>query len=503
MIRRPTRSAWSTAQVSPLRQRKSLVAEVAPIQLSALEAYRTSATSWFGAPYGAATWDEPGVGPMSQVIDIDIPTGTAPVNGWPVLVYFHANGADRIVGGASNMGTLVKAPALAAGIAFVSVEFRHPVTNVGEGAPHDDIGKALQYIRALHAALNLDRTKFYGVCRSRGNLAIWQSMQPDMANGSAPTYVARQSSRLQGIWGMNSQIAYSVQRFCDLYVLPADHAAVLAENPDNPAWKNAIDDVPTADVLPQIAMVHDSPYFNRLLSKAELDAWDALPDKAVVHYPDAGPKMRDAYAARGQAQKFALYDDETDNAEQHADVVQWVLYLIDGMDAAEAMAMARARRRGAQAHYMRDDKSGAYVNHDGTGGAPTLGGQVGSLVCGQYGLANRTAGTPLGYGMGQATVLNRPLLTTLASGRLGLVFDSTDRMTVQMPSDGAVTVYGFTDAGEVTTLVQVDTTRYTVGTTAYDGKKMALCVGADTAPTANDMKVYRRFASIWAGRAFP
>lgn len=455
-------------------------------------------------PYGASIgWDEPGVGPASQMFDIAIPSGTAPEGGWPVIAYFHANGSDYVVGDGGTVGTLVKAAALSAGIAFASVEFRHPVTNVAIGAPHTDTGQAVQAIRALHSALNLDRSKFFGVCRSRGNLAIWQSLQADMMAANAGTYVGRQSSRLQGIWGINSQIAYSTQRFCELYVLPADHAAVLAANPDNPSWLNAIDAVPTADTLPQLVMVHDGTYFDRLVSKAELDAWDALPNMSPLHFPDAGIKMRDAYAARGYAARIANYDAETDNNEQHADIVQWVQYLIEGMDSVEALAMARARRRGAQAHYMRDDKAGAFVNHDGTGGAPVLGGQVGALVCGQYGLANRTSGTPQGYGMGQSVVANRPFLTALTSGRLGLVFDSTDRMTVQMPSDGTPNVVMWHDSGETSTLVQSDTAKYTVGTTALDGKKLAFTVGSDASITTNDMKVYRRFASVLAGRAYP
>lgn len=471
--------------------------------LASIEAYRSTSTSWTAVPYGAATWPEPGKGTFAQVIDIDVPSGTPPEGGWPLVIYFHANGADRIVGSGGTVGTYVKTPALAAGYAFAAVEFRHPVTNVDQGAPHIDVGLALQYLRSLHQALSLDRAKFFGVCRSRGNLAIWQSLQADRADPYAGTYAGRQSSRLQGIWGINAQIAYSTQRFCELYIVPADHAAVLAANPDDPRWQNAIDAIPTVNTLPHLVLVHEAAYFDRLVTKAELDAWDAQPNMSPLHYPDAGLKVKAAYTARGAADRCAIWDAETDNTEQHADMVTWMRYVLDGMSSVEALAMARALRRGAQAHYMRDDKAGAFVNSNGSGGAPVLGGPVGALVCGQYGLANRTAGSPLGYGMGQAVANNRPFLAAMDSGRYGMLFDSTDRMTVQMPSDGTPNVVMWHDAGEATALVQADTGKYTLGTDTLAGKRLALSVGSDAAITDNDLKVYRSFASVWAGRAYP
>jgi hypothetical protein len=471
--------------------------------IDSLEAYRTSATSWSAVPYGNASWPEPGLGTFYQVVDIDIPAGTAPAGGWPLIVYFHANGADRVVGSGGAVGTNIKTPALAAGYAFASVEFRHPVTNVNQGAPHTDVGLALQYLRALHQALNLDGTKVFGVARSRGNLALWQTVQADMASGGAPTYMGRQSSKLQGLWCINPQVAYSTQRFCDLYIQPADHAAVLAANPDDSRWKNAIDDIPTVASLPPIVAIHEAAYFGTLVSKATLDAWDALPNNSPLHYPDAGLKLKAAYEARGLGHQCAIWDAETDNVEQHADMVTWMRYVLEGMSSVEALAMARAKRRAAEAHYIRDDLSGVFVNSDGSGGAPVLGGPIGAIVAGQHGLANRTTVPPLGYGAGQNTALNKPKLKVMASGRYGSEFDSTDRMAVAMPSDGSPNWIAFTDTGEVTTLTSATTSNYLYGQAALDGKTVALEIGSDAAITDNDLKVYRAFAASWAGRAYP
>lgn len=471
--------------------------------LADIEPYRTSSTSWSAVPYGNASWPEPGMGTFYQVVDIDVPSGTPPAAGWPVVVYFHANGADRVVGSGGTVGTNVKLPALAAGYAFASVEFRHPVTNVNQGAPHTDVGLALQYLRSLHQALSLDRSKVFGVARSRGNLALWQTVQADMSNDSAPTYMGRQSSRLQGLWCINPQIAYSVQRFCDLYIQPADHAAVLAANPDDSRWKNAIDDIPTVTSLPPIVSIHEAAYFGALVSKATLDAWDAQPNNSPLHYPDAGLKLKAAYEARSLGHQCAIWDDELDNIEQHADMVTWMRYVLEGMSSVEALAMARALRRAAQAHYIADDISGVFVNSDGSGGAPPADGVIGAIVAGQHGLANRTAPTPLGYGAGQNTALNKPKRKVMASGHNGILFDSTDRLSVGMNSDGTPNWVGWTDTGEVTTLASASTANYTFGQAPLDGRTLALSIGSDAAITTNDMKVYRSFASVWAGRAYP
>lgn len=470
--------------------------------LESIEAYRTSATSWAGIPYGAASWPEPGMGTLYQVVDIALPTGTAPAGGWPVVVYFHANSATRAISPGSNLDTLFKQPLLAMGYAVAAVEFRHPVTNVNQGAPHTDAGLSLQFIRSLHQALNLDRARVHAFCRSRGSLALWQALQADMLNGSAPTYAGRQSSLLKSLWIIQGQIAYSTARFAELYIVPADRAALLAANPDNPAWKNAYDGVATASTLPPIAMVHELPWYGAQVTAAQMAA-----DGAQVHFPDAGRLMVAAYQARSLADRCAAWDNEPssgDNVEQIGDAPYWFAYIDEGMSAIEALAMARARRKAMQAHYFSDDLAGAFQTASPLAGSPVPGGPIGALACGQYGLANRSAPTPQGYGAAQLTAANRPLLYQFGTGHYGAAFDSTDRWAVAMPSDGAIEFRAWTDAGEVTTLLSTSTSNYVFGTTAFQDQKLALAVGKDGAAlTPNDLKIFRRFASAWAGRAYP
>lgn len=483
----------------------TLIAAAAPEAptLADIEAYRTSATSWEGIPYGNASWAEPGLGQFYQVLSVFLPAGDPPPGGRPLVVHCHANGTDYVVGDGGVVGTNVKAPALGVDYGFATIEFRHPVTNVSEGAVHTDIGRALQYLRALAPALGLNPSAIFVHARSRGTLAFWQALQADMADVNAPTYAGRQSSLPQGLWLINAQVAYSTARFGELYVVEADRAALLAANPDDPRWQNAIDAVPTAAILPPVVMVHEAQYFNRLITLAELTAWDALPNMSPLHYPDAGLVTKAAYTARNLAHQCAVWDAETDNVEQQADMVTWMRYVLEGMSSVEALAMARAKRRGAEAHYIRDDLSGVFVNSDGSGGAPVLGGPIGAIVAGQHGVANRTTVPPLGYGAGQTTALNKPKLYTMASGHYGYGFDSTDRMAVPMPSDGTPNWRAFTDTGEVTTLTSATTSSYLFGQAALDGKVVALEIGSDAVITDNDLKLYRAFAASWAGRSYP
>jgi len=469
--------------------------------LADIAAYQATSTTWANVPYGAASWAEPTLGGtvLYQRVDIAIPSTAAPAGGYPVIVYFHANAASKTVGAGSAIDVNVKQPALAAGYAFVAVEFRHPVTNEAEGAPHTDAGLALQFVRGLHSALNLDTGKFFGLCQSRGTLALWQSVQADMLNAYANTYAGRQSSRLQGVWVIQGQIAYSTQRFAELYVVEGDRAAVVAEHPDNIAWGDAIDDVPAVDVLPQLVMIHEAAYFGAQVSKATLDAMG----NEYVHFPDAGRLLRDAYAARSASPRISVYDAEADQTERLADMVPWVKYLLEGLNSAEAFAMARALRRGAQAHYVADDWRGMSQVADGSG-TPVLDGPLGAITASQHGPANRLLGvSALGYGAGQSISANRPKLAAIGNGHFGIQFDTTDRLQVGMPSDGTPNWVGWTLTGEVTVLNAQSAGSYTMGPTALDNRTLALSIGSNDAMTTNDMKVYRNFASLWAGVSYP
>ena len=469
----------------------------APV-LDDIEAYRTSATTFVGIPWGSATWTEPGVGTLAQLVDIWMPSGTAPVGGWPMVIHFHANGTTRTIGDGSSLKTWLVDPALAAGYAVASVEFRHPVMQAAIGAPHTDTGLAIQFLRSLHLALNLDRARFHALARSRGSLALWQSLQADMADAEATTYAGRQSSLLKSLWTVQAQIFYSTTAFANAYIVAGDRAAVITANPDNAAWRNAYDAVSSASTLPNVAMTHELPWYGVQVSKATMDA-----DGSQIHFPDAGRLMRDAYISRGFGERLAAWDNEPSagsNEEQLGDSVRWFRYIDEGMNAVEALAMSRAARRNAQAHYIPANLGGVYVEASPLGGVPVTGGPVGAVAPSQLGIANRLLSSPSGYAAAQLVSANKPFLSSFPNGKPALLFDSTDRLAVGMPSAaGTPSVIGWTNTGEVTTLSSATTSNYVIGQTAYDGKKLGLLIGRDGSHSTNDLKIYRRFANWLTG----
>ena len=267
--------------------------------LSDLAPYKVSGQNvWIEIPYGSGErWQEPTLGGnwVEQVFDIYTPTGTPPASGWPTICFFHANSAVHTVG---NSGDLfdTKEAALAAGFAFASAEFRHPVVNVDLGAPHRDAGQAVQALRSVSSALSLDPALVFALCRSRGSLAVWEAMQPDMAVAGAGSWSARQSSTIQGVWAYNAQTTYNTEEFANLFVIEAERDDFLLLRPNDARWGSAISDVATAPALPPMAIFHADDWPGGALVSAA-----AAND---VHYPGMGEALYNAFVAAGQGALF-------------------------------------------------------------------------------------------------------------------------------------------------------------------------------------------------------
>lgn len=281
--------------VAANRSGGGFVPPVGPIPLSAIEAYRTSSTSWADVPWGPESWFEPTTGTtLSQVMDIWVPTTTRPPNGYPSVSFFHANGNTH-----KSLSNTFRNELLAAGLAVISVEFRHPVTNVALGAPHLDVGRAIQYLRALGAGLQLDSNRVGATSRSRGALCVWQALQPDLADGGSPTYQGRMSSRIHAVWAYAAQTTYSTTEFANTFIVPGDRAAFLALNPDDARWGSAIQSVATATYRPPMMIRHEKAHPTGLVSGAVADD---------IHYPGFGSAFRDAYIAAGASSLITALD---------------------------------------------------------------------------------------------------------------------------------------------------------------------------------------------------
>lgn len=251
--------------------------------------------------WGAATWKEPTLG--GRVLEQNFDFYRAPETPLPapLIIWAHPNGmSKKLTPGAANYQALV-APALASGFSFASIEFRHPVTNEVEAdspsnpdVPHRDIARALQFIRANAAALGIDKRNVFFAGGSRGTLTLWTALQDDMAIPDSPDPVARQSTLVNAVFGVNPQTTYDGLEFADLFLVPEDHlVAKTAWRLEHPKYAQFGSALRTVTASPHanlpVMLRYDHPFVRRLITLNELEGM------VEVHYPDFGLALCAAY----------------------------------------------------------------------------------------------------------------------------------------------------------------------------------------------------------------
>ncbi len=480
---------------------------VAPT-LTDIEAYRTGSTSWVNVPYGAVTWSEnvtgQGLTPFAQVFDIDVPSGTPPVGGWPILCFCHASGGDKNIG-LGYLNNYFKQPALANGYAVAALEFRHPVSNYDQDVPHWDIALALQGLRSLHSALNLDRTWIGAVATSRGNLITWTTLQADLANPEAETYAGRQSSNgVKAVWSVSGQATYRPTQWASLFCTPgAAYDQYLTTYPDDVRLGSAMNSVLAAPEgrVPDMVMIHELPYYS-----PQQQSFVLADDK---HYPNNGKVMRETYQTAGYADRIVTIDNQDGevaqgHVEQFIDCVPWFHTVrTQGVRGLEAWAIVRTRRRNGGLYYLPTPLSGVSNQTDGLG-TVAQGGNIGGIFDSSYGVIDRTLGVAgaTGAPAGQTSVSLKPTLSTFTNGKNAALFDSTDRLVAAHPNNAQTQdCYTWTDIQEWTAAVNRNSTSVFIGQPDLTGQKMALSVMNRTAGAIlpNDLKGYRQFANWLAG----
>jgi hypothetical protein len=247
--------------------------------------------------YGSSTWTESlggGHPTLEQNFDYyPVEASTKPV---PLVIWGHPNGQTKDI---DPNGTLYAALVQAArdqGFAFASIEFRHPVVNEDiVPAPHLDVARALQFIRANSVAMNIDPANVFLVGQSRGTLGLWTALQKDMARPKSRDPVARQSSRVNAVFGYQAQTTYDGREFANLFINAADRALVKTnwklQHPQYALFGSAIRSVNAGvDADPPVILRYENPFVGHTISADEMAASDTL------HYPDMGPALCAAYA---------------------------------------------------------------------------------------------------------------------------------------------------------------------------------------------------------------
>jgi hypothetical protein len=216
----------------------------------------------------------------------------------PLVVYFHADGESSHIVPGSVEDLKIRQPALQAGYAFATVEYRHPVDDDdlanGPGdprVPHWDAARATQFMRAYADALGFDKTQVFFLGYSRGALSLWTAIQPDMADSGSPDPIARESTRALAAFEYQGQSTYRDREFAHLFLVPADRAAdELLFELEHPKWRqfgSAIDSVDATS--PPVQLRYRDTYPGHLITSAQMQSYGS------DHYPGYGPKLCDAY----------------------------------------------------------------------------------------------------------------------------------------------------------------------------------------------------------------
>jgi hypothetical protein len=234
---------------------------------------------------------------LEQTFDF-YPSNTGPMA--PLIVYFHPDGATSHIAPGSYADVNILEPALQAGYAFATVEYRHPVDDDNlwnapddPRVPHWDASRATQFLRAYAAQLGFDKRQVFFVGHSRGALSLWTAEQPDMADPGSPDPVSRESSRALAAFEYQGQSTFRDREFARLFLVPADRPASEASfEAEHPKWRQFGSAIASVDATsPPVQLRYRDTYPGHLITSAEMQTYGAQ------HYPGYGPKLCDAYRA--------------------------------------------------------------------------------------------------------------------------------------------------------------------------------------------------------------
>lgn len=266
--------------------------------------------------YGKETWQEPTLHNawIKQDFDFYRAPSTTPV---PLIIWAHPNGMSKALPVSSPMYQALVVPALRAGYSFASIEFRHPVVNenlpnsaTDPRVPHYDVAHALQFIRANADALGIDKHNVFFVGQSRGTLTIWTALQDDMARPNSSDPAARESTRVNAVYGVKAQTTYDGTEFANLFIVKEDRPTFIAdfnaEHPHYAQFGSAIRSVSAGvDPDPPVRLIYDSPVVPRRVTYEEMLQMDS------IHYPNFGPALCQTYVVAFGNSARCTYDANT------------------------------------------------------------------------------------------------------------------------------------------------------------------------------------------------
>jgi acetyl esterase/lipase len=197
-IRRTLQSPPTRRYVSAVRRRALglVIALASVVHAESVDPRATRPPTLANVAYGAD---------RRQVVDFWKAESKEPT---PLVLFVHGGswvGGDKAqVAGVREL--------LAAGISFVSVEYRSTQGAYGAGVqppvawPMHDVARALQFVRSQAAAWHVDKTRICAFGNSAGGAtSLWLAFHDDMADPKSSDPVARESTRLACVATVSAQ----------------------------------------------------------------------------------------------------------------------------------------------------------------------------------------------------------------------------------------------------------------------------------------------------------
>lgn len=253
----------------------------------------------------------------------------------PVLLFFHPGG---FVGGdkAQYYGDPLVMACLENGISVVLANYRY-ATQAPFPASHRDAARVIQYVRYHAESWGIDSGKVAMTGSSAGgNMSVWLAVHDDLADPDSSDPIARQSTRLTTIIGVNSQtsndpffIWENIYKGKDahsstfaFYGLEVTDVETLRKTLAMPAYRKiAYEATALNHMTPD-----DPPVF--LIHPESLQDWDGQPLPAdtdqskYAHHIAFGKWFKDRYDEMGLISKLKG-KEETTVAEQLAWLLRW------------------------------------------------------------------------------------------------------------------------------------------------------------------------------------
>ncbi|GAA0769739.1 hypothetical protein LRH25_02385 [Ideonella azotifigens] len=276
-------------------------------------------TFWTAQDYcygDAQDWYEPAPtqGRLVQRADLWYPTSDINVVR-PLIIWTHPTGMTEDFRAAKNApyeeSTIfqsVLVPAMQAGYAVASLQFRHPTASYDPAHPTDlpgntDIRDAVQYLKYHADELHIDPANVFLVGQSRGTLNMLWAIRPDAAASVPGKPWRAESSTVRAVWDYQAQSCYKKAKVKKTFILPEDYSAYV-NDPDNYNLPDsydagcALEDVQAATsgaTLPPIRVMYDEEPISH--GSVTLQHWcsDNSDTNCRAQYPRPGTVWADYF----------------------------------------------------------------------------------------------------------------------------------------------------------------------------------------------------------------